>query len=240
MTTYELRLSNAELHQSISKLKKLLWRNEKIPEAYGGRWLDIWFIDHFNSFRMNVLSTIGLDIDKFKWVNETFGHNQGDVILARLVKFVNTVLGKLTRVNKAFNVRYGGEEFYVELPGVPFYRAIQIAQQIRAEFDGNTSIFDGLTKLTPAQMGEHREMFYAKDFLTLSLGVSSTRVPDRQLERDEIIVLVGDTKESADKAEYEAKRRGRNMVLVHMGDANGGIVDVDTAFKMLEQAGGGN
>jgi diguanylate cyclase (GGDEF)-like protein len=72
------------------------------------------------------LSLLMLDIDHFKSVNDTYGHQAGDLVLRQF----GAVLMKCVRPDDLV-ARYGGEEFAVLLPGAPVDRAREIAERIR-------------------------------------------------------------------------------------------------------------
>ena len=72
------------------------------------------------------LSVIMLDIDKFKNVNDTYGHRKGDEILTR----IGELLLKSVR-NSDFVGRYGGEEFIILLPETDANSGFKVAEKIR-------------------------------------------------------------------------------------------------------------
>lgn len=85
-------------------------------------------LEHTRRIR-SCLSLIMLDVDHFKKFNDTFGHPQGDAVLARL--------GAVLRHNIRGHdqaCRYGGEEFAVILPGVDIFQAVTVAERIRLHF----------------------------------------------------------------------------------------------------------
>lgn len=71
-----------------------------------------------------------IDLDHFKTVNDTFGHEAGDVIL----KTVGKILQKLTRQVDIVG-RYGGEEFLVILPSTPLEQGVAFAQKVRQSIE---------------------------------------------------------------------------------------------------------
>ncbi len=129
------------------------------------------------------LSLVMLDIDFFKKVNDTFGHQTGDIIL----KLIATTLKKLSRPFDHVG-RYGGEEFIIILNNTDLSKAIVYAERIRKEI-------------------EHLGKLLANRFpglsLTVSAGVSQYRKNFKT--RDDLIA-------KADKALYVAKETGRNKV----------------------------
>ena len=130
------------------------------------------------------LSLIMIDIDKFKDVNDTYGHSVGDEVLIAFSK----ILLEMTRKSDLL-CRFGGEEFIVLLPETTLEGAAVIAEKIRKEVEASS-----------LKSEDGTEVHY-----TVSLGVS-------QLEcRDELTVEEGIKR--ADSALYEAKESGRNRVV---------------------------
>ena len=72
-------------------------------------------------------SMLLLDIDRFKDVNDAFGHAEGDRVLKALVALMRQRFRKLDRL-----FRFGGEEFVLLLPGTKFGDAFAVAEELRA------------------------------------------------------------------------------------------------------------
>ncbi|MGZ4839508.1 MAG: diguanylate cyclase [Terriglobales bacterium] len=126
------------------------------------------------------------DIDNFKQLNDTYGHHVGDQVL----RDVSSILMKDMREVDTV-ARYGGEEFVLILPETGAPGAMLVAQRLRRAVE-QAKFFAGSPRAT-----EH---------LTISIGVAVFDV-DAQFKRNLI--------EAADAALYEAKRRGRNQVVLH-------------------------
>jgi len=126
---------------------------------------------------------IMLDIDKFKNVNDTYGHKIGDDVIISLSK----LLQKFTRKSDVVS-RWGGEEFVVLLPHTDLDGALVIAQKIRVSVE-NFSL----------QVNDNKVLKF-----TISIGVSAV---DTQNDLN-IEASIG----RADEALYEAKESGRNKV----------------------------
>lgn len=75
------------------------------------------------------ISCIMFDLDRFKRINDIYGHNIGDITLKN---FANIML-KHFRVNTDIVSRYGGEEFIVLMPKTSLSRAVEIAEKIRLD-----------------------------------------------------------------------------------------------------------
>lgn len=151
------------------------------------------------------LSLLFLDIDHFKKVNDTFGHENGNVILVDIAKLIS---GEVASFDQAFHLRksdivarYGGEEFVVILVETPKEGALIIAEKIRRNVESHQFSL----KNTQQTIG-----------VTVSIGLAS-------LFED------GDTADSlivrADEAVYKAKHTGRNRVSMSEGLKYSGVVD---------------
>ena len=124
------------------------------------------------------------DLDHFKRVNDEYGHQVGDQVLAEFTMRAGSVLRSMDQVRRRGHPmgRYGGEEFIVLLPGTGLPGAINCAERIRE-----------LTK----------ERKFVDDIgVTVSVGVSQYR-PNEEIK---------ETIRRADEALYEAKALGRNQV----------------------------
>lgn len=131
------------------------------------------------------VSVIVSDLDRFKRINDTYGHLQGDKVL----QFVANLLMDSVRPQD-IAARIGGEEFVLMLANTSSDAAYQVAERIRL----NLSSFDHSS--SGGQLPEP---------ITISMGVFTATSPTITAE-----VCV----ESADKAMYEAKETGRNRVVV--------------------------
>lgn len=127
-------------------------------------------------------SLLLLDVDHFKRVNDTRGHDVGDIVLKRVAQLLRSMGRKRDIVG-----RWGGEEFVVGLPGSPESGARIVAERLRraiAEKPVETTHGDPIA-------------------VTASIGVATMLHGLESL--DELI-------QRADKALYSAKERGRNRV----------------------------
>lgn len=128
------------------------------------------------------LVVIMFDLDRFKVVNDTYGHATGDKVLQKIAKHVKQQL----RAEDVLG-RIGGEEFAITLPDTSLAKGNKVAEKLRASIEQLS--FESLEK---------SEIFS----LTCSFGVTE-RLNSETL--DELLAL-------ADDALYAAKRGGRNRV----------------------------
>jgi len=131
------------------------------------------------------LSLILSDIDHFKKFNDTYGHQQGDVVIKDIAK----ILVDSTR-STDFVARYGGEEFVIALPQTNRAAAVQIAERIRENFQNH--------KIKNIVGGEDLSG-------TCSLGVSTFEGHN--------YAGIDDMIKQADDNLYKAKKGGRNQVV---------------------------
>jgi diguanylate cyclase (GGDEF)-like protein/PAS domain S-box-containing protein len=129
------------------------------------------------------LSCIMTDIDKFKSVNDTFGHAVGDEVIDHVAKILTSSFRNTDLV-----CRYGGEEFCILMPGAELVEAVQVAEQARA----------AIAKAVGGQLKTNAPLE-----VTASFGVSVLAHG-----ANGITELIN----QADKALYLAKGSGRNKV----------------------------
>lgn len=131
-----------------------------------------------------IAQSLELTLDRFKLVNDVYGHDVGDEYLRQ----VASVLQSVCQYPDDEVIRYGGEEFLCVLPATPHDKACRLAEKARQ------AVLD-LRCPNPSELG---------DYLTISVGVATSHVlpPDPH-------VLIS----AADEQLYAAKKAGRNRVL---------------------------
>jgi two-component system, cell cycle response regulator len=124
------------------------------------------------------------DIDNFKHVNDTYGHDCGDFVLSQLGQQVKA--SGLRERDLAG--RYGGEEFIVVLSNSSLEQAAEVAERIRKKIENNDFVYD-----------------QQKVPITVSMGVASLKKEFHDSK---------DLYRAADKALYQSKNAGKNKVTV--------------------------
>ncbi|MDH1255428.1 GGDEF domain-containing protein, partial [Comamonas thiooxydans] len=88
-----------------------------------------------------IFSVVSIDIDHFKKVNDTFGHDAGDIVLRDLAKQMKSV----SRTDD-LPCRVGGEEFLIVLPRTSETTAVQVAERLRKQVEA--AVFEGVGHIT--------------------------------------------------------------------------------------------
>ncbi|MBI1392159.1 MAG: PleD family two-component system response regulator [Alphaproteobacteria bacterium] len=131
------------------------------------------------------LSVMILDLDHFKAINDTYGHDAGDAVLQ---EFSDRIRASVRAIDLA--CRYGGEEFLVAMPDTDKKLASVVAERLREEVANRPVILnDGRDELV----------------VTVSIGISSTEDNAAEDSAQKLI-------KRADEALYAAKAGGRNRV----------------------------
>jgi diguanylate cyclase (GGDEF)-like protein len=142
---------------------------------------------HFNSSqaRLMPMSFVMCDIDKFKSINDVYGHPVGDKVIQKFASILLRLVGDDDVV-----CRYGGEEFCVALPNTSVDEAMQFAERVRETIE--------------AEVGFTLQL-EGRPYITASFGVSGlSLLPESPAQ------LI----EQADQALYYSKHNGRNQCSV--------------------------
>lgn len=118
-----------EVYALISRIQELWSRVETDPLTglYTRRFLNEWMQDR--ALRNKYYSAVILDLDKFKSVNDTYGHDAGDAVLAALGSFLMSETRAADLVT-----RYGGEEFVICLPDTTASEAHYLIDRLRQKW----------------------------------------------------------------------------------------------------------
>lgn len=158
------------------------------------------------------LTCMFVDIDKFKRINDSHGHQAGDEVLRSVAAIIKAQLRGSDII-----ARYGGEEFVILLPHTAIRHACDIAERIRARVAARL----------------HQPAAGVNLLVTVSIGVSTLPEGAADAEIESLSAhLVGE----ADKALYQAKESGRNRVvseLVELPKRQGWPLFVRTALNSM-------
>ncbi|HZE49634.1 MAG TPA: GGDEF domain-containing protein [Jatrophihabitantaceae bacterium] len=130
-----------------------------------------------------------IDMDRFKHINDTYGHLAGDTALRAVADALADELREYDAVG-----RFGGEEFVALLPGADTHSAVNVAERLRRRIETTEILVEG--RNAPGMQRVH---------VTASVGVAST--PSKSADLDDLL-------RAADNALYAAKHGGRNTVRV--------------------------
>jgi len=176
-----LALVNIELRE---RLENMAIR-DALTELYNRRFMDEALARELLLAQRNntQLSIALMDIDHFKKMNDTYGHQAGDEVLRQVAKYLSAAIRR-----SDFVCRYGGEELMLLLPGCDLAQALAKANEVR----------EGIAQLPLSAGG------LLLPNITISIGVATH--PMHGMNPADLL-------SQADQALYDAKRGGRNMVI---------------------------
>jgi two-component system cell cycle response regulator len=209
-----------ELSEVNSRLLKMA-QTDSLTELDNRRYLEQRLDEMFEHSRRlkEPVAVVLCDLDRFKSVNDTYGHQVGDVVLKELARILKREAREIDRVG-----RYGGEEFMLLLPGTVLDAAVTFAERVRKAVEAHTFSFDGGTLQR-----------------TMSCGVAAWPHP-RIADCDALV-------KAADDALYVAKETGRNRVIRFdsqafnehtQGTTDDPHAEIDVSDRALYPAGTGD
>jgi two-component system, cell cycle response regulator len=180
----ELDQKNRELEDANRRLRKLSI-TDGLTELFNHRHIHELLHEEFERSRRSgePVAVAMLDLDRFKQVNDTYGHPTGDLILYETARILRETAREIDMVG-----RYGGEEFIAILPGTDEAEAARFGERVRQ------AVLDHVFR------DEGKEVR-----MTVSGGVAS--FPEQRIDRPDLLL------KRADEALYLAKESGRNRIL---------------------------
>ena len=180
----ELDQKNRELEFVNKRLRKLSI-TDGLTDLFNHRHIHELLHEEFERTKRSgePMAVAMMDLDRFKQVNDTYGHPTGDVILYETARILRQTVREIDMVG-----RYGGEEFIVILPGADEAAAHHFAERVRETVAGYVYQDDA---------NEVR--------MTLSGGVAS--FPGPGMDHPDLLI------KRADEALYAAKEGGRNRIV---------------------------
>ena len=179
-----------EIQEELENINnKLIYlsENDALTDIPNRRKFDTIIVEKWNKAKekKRAISIIIFDIDCFKQYNDNYGHTNGDNCLISISKELSKSL-----VKEYFAARYGGDEFIIVLPDTNFNEAKVYGENLRRNVE---------------RLALLHEFSKVSDIVTVTLGVSSV-IPSSKITIIEFM-------RQADNALYEAKNRGRNMII---------------------------
>ena len=177
-----LAVNNALAHERLQRLAAL----DPLTGVYNRRFgLGRLHEEFGRAMRANTpLGVIMLDIDHFKSVNDTYGHQVGDRVLTSVAGIAASILREGDIL-----IRYGGEEFLGVLPAAASEDIRSIGERVRRAVEESSVVEGGNT-------------------IRITVSIGGAAYPNQNVEGEESLV------ELADEALYDAKQSGRNQVRV--------------------------
>ena len=174
-----------------NEMLKYIGLTDSLTGVYNRRYIDRRLLEEIARARRQnyCISCMYIDIDHFKLVNDTYGHQGGDEVLREVATRIRTELRRSDALG-----RFGGEEFVVLLIDADLDSATFVAERIRASIAG--TMFD-----LPES---------AQAWVSVSIGVASLEAGAALLP---IETVAQQLVAHADQALYQAKAGGRNMVV---------------------------
>lgn len=180
--TREIKRKNLKLEKLTAKLHSLSIHDGLTGINNFRYFTEMLDMEFKKARRYNLpLSSLLLDIDDFKVINDRFGHAAGDLALMKTAQLLKRLVRETDIV-----ARYGGDEFAIILPNTGLPNALAVVAKILSAF---------------------RKLEIKKDSLSLgniSLSIGVASIPDDRIESSRALI------ETADKAMYHAKQNGKD------------------------------
>lgn len=184
-----------------------LAKRDDLTGLFNDRWFNVRLSEAITEARKTKreLVLIFLDLDRFKYINDAYGHLAGSQVLRE----VGFILKRLVQSESATVARYGGDEFVIVLPDTSLEDGMALCEQIRAAIAGTTFL--------EREWGFNNPPLNLRGILSASIGIAQhAENGDATTEEHEKSELL----RRADAAMYRAKSAGKNQVVVsRAGDA---------------------
>lgn len=167
---------------------KYMATHDALTGLYNRKVLDKLIIDEVGRSERygHPISIFMLDIDHFKQINDTYGHQTGDTVLQNIASIMVNSIRKMD-----YAARYGGEEFIIVLPETSLAEAEEMAERLCFSIAEHSFLTKDDKKLN----------------ITASIGVAT--FPEHAQSWKDLI-------HAADNAMYAAKKAGRNQVQIKL------------------------
>jgi len=169
---------------------KIMTQQDSLTGIHNRRYLDKRLEEEMTHYKRKnrVFSILMIDIDNFKHVNDTYGHQFGDIILKEIASVSSSIIR-----GSDILARYGGEEFCIILPDTDKKGAYSFAERLRVLVEEQKQLYEKKENVT----------------VTISIGIAETT---------KSIESPGELLSQADTALYTSKANGKNRVSVYDTD----------------------
>lgn len=176
-----LAITNALLY---TKMKSMAIR-DPLTGIYNRRYFNTIYNQMVKQSEYLVITNILFDIDKFKSINDTYGHVFGDEVIS----FCGATAKRYASQNNGFPVRYGGEEFVIIFPEKNDLQVLEICKQLQKDINSHKFTVDGIEL-----------------FVNISIGIAC--YPENCDKKAQILDL-------SDQAMYYSKQNGRGRISIY-------------------------
>lgn len=177
-----IAINNANLYAKMEKMAKLDGLTNVYNRKHFQKVLEDYSIEAVKNNKK--LSLVLFDIDKFKVINDTYGHIFGDIVL----KSVASITEKCATLHSGITGRYGGEEFVIVFPDKAVKETLKIMEIIHERI-------------------KEEKIFNNGELVNVNISIGITSYPELCNSTDELI-------RRADKAMYYSKAHGRGRITI--------------------------
>lgn len=201
----QLKLTNLELQEANNKLFLLanidmltgIRNRSALIRRLEEEELRLAAMPAGNDYQMTILF---IDLDNFKFYNDSFGHQIGDLVLSEFARLLKNVIGQQDSL-----ARFGGDEFVIMLPGSGLSQSENIARNIRNEMVAKKGFSSEIELLLSRKIS-----LAESKYLSCSIGIAEFR-PEIDKSMQSVLIR-------ADQALYQAKKSGKNRYYVWNGN----------------------
>jgi diguanylate cyclase (GGDEF)-like protein len=183
LVAYVTTMFSADIRYGLNRAK-LLSETDELTGMYNRRGFAI-VVDRLfaQAVRYNrPASLLMIDVDRFKSINDGYGHEAGDAMLRLVAKCVDTELRHTDVL-----ARYGGDEFVALLPETPVENAVEVAERIRAAIAGSPLHRDGAAVVTSVSIGIAAYPDHARSMDSLLARADRAMYLAKQRGRDGVV-----------------------------------------------------
>ena len=201
-----LRILNISIKQLFETLSRIRGQQILLKSAYTdmltglcnrqGFYNTLTEILFNNHKQIKNLTLFYIDLDNFKYYNDTFGHKIGDEILIWYGYLLRSVVPP-----KNTPIRFGGDEFFLLLEDATNYEVKEVAESIYRKLDECNGFIDKISSILGKDINIPKERY-----LSCSIGIVSTTITNK--------FNIQDLVDKADKAMYKAKKNGKHKYVI--------------------------